>query len=183
MLDFRATADGGYLAISENQSIVITARNTGSAEEPNIKYTENFFFDDLIVYKLDATGNLSWVKRLPKNQQSLIGGVKFLSTVHGVTNSTAYLYFNDTQRNYNSNGTFKSEQFPFPVQFFNSSNVIAAIEIDLRNGDFVRKALPGLRENRVVLAPHLCEFNYASNEMIFYGQSNRRHRFGHAKLR
>lgn len=183
LLDFRATADGGYLAITENQSIVVTSRVTGTAENPTVKYTENFYFDDIIVYKLDAQGNLTWVKRIAKNQQSINDRGRNLSVAHAVSNSSVYLYFNDVQRNYNSDGGFRFDQNPFPVQFISGNNVIGVVEFDLNTGTFTRKALPGLNANRVIFIPQKCEYNYETNEMIFYGQRNRRHRFGHAKLR
>lgn len=183
LLDFRATADGGYIAITENQSVVVTSRVTGTAENPTVKYTENFYFDDIIVYKLDAQGNLTWVKRIAKNQQSMNDRGRYLSVAHAVSNSTVYLYFNDVQRNYNSDGGFRFDQNPFPVQFISGNNVIGAVEFDLNTGSFTRIALPGLNANRVIFTPQMCEYNYETNEMIFYGQRNRRHRFGHAKLR
>lgn len=183
VLDFRQTQDGGYIVITENQSFVLEARQTGTPENPRIAYTERFFFDDLIVYRLDVAGALKWVRRLPKNQQSTNDGGHHLSVAHGVTDQSVHLFFNDIRRNYNSDGRFIEGQFPFPVQFMAGNNVVAHISMNLETGAFTRNMLPGLTENKVVLVPHLCEYNYNTNEMIVYGQRNRRHRFGHMRLR
>ena len=183
VLDFRQTKDGGYVVITENQSMVLVPRVSGTPENPRVTYTENFFFDDIIVYKLDANGGLTWVKRLPKNQQSTNDGGKFLSIAHGVTDQSVHLVFNDIRRNYNSDGRFIEGQFPFPMQFVSGNNVIAHIQINLETGNFTRTMLPGLMQNQVVLVPNKCEFNYTTQNMVVYGQRNRKHRFGQMRLK
>jgi hypothetical protein len=182
VLDFRQTQDGGYVVITENQSVELVARQTGTPENPRITYTERFFFDDLIVYRLDAAGTLQWVRRLPKNQMSNNDGGQHLGIAHGVTDRSVHILFNDIRRNYGSDGRFLEGQFPFPVQFMAGNNVIGYINMNLETGAFTRVMLPGLTENKVILVPHLCEFNYNTKEMIVYGQRNRKHRFGHLRL-
>lgn len=183
VLDFRPTDDGGFIVVTENQSVVSVPKVSGTPENPRITYTDNFFFDDLIIYKLDATGNLVWVKRIPKNQRSTNDGGKFLSVAHGVSSDKVYILFNDIRRNYDSSGRFIDGQFPFPMQFVSGNNVIAYLEVNLSDGSFIRQARPGLTENKVILIPNLCAYNYNTNEMIVYGQRNRRHRFGYMKMR
>lgn len=183
LLDFRQTQDGGYMAITENQSVVSVPKISGTPENPRVTYTDNFFFDDLIVYKLDEMGNLIWVKRIPKNQRSTNDGGKYLSVAHGVTSDKVYLLFNDVQRNYDSSGQFIEGQFPFPMQYASANNVIAYLEMSLSDGSFTRQARPGLTQNKVIFVPRLCEYNYNTDEMIVYGQRNRRHRFGYMKMR
>jgi len=183
VLDFRQTIDGGYVVIAENQSFVVVPRESGTPENPKITYNENFFFDDVIVYKLDAEGVLIWVKRIPKNQQSVNDGGKNLSVVHGVTDESIILLFNDVRRNYKEDGRFIDGQFPFPMQFISNNNVIGQVQINLETGAYVRAMLPGLNNNRVVLIPNLCEYNYVSQELVVYGQRNRSHRFGLIKFK
>lgn len=183
VLDFRPTQDGGFVVITENQSVMLVAKQTGTPQNPRITYTENFFFDDLIIYKLNESGDLSWVKRLPKNQRSINDKGQFLSVAHGVTANHVYLIFNDIKRNYDNNNNFIEGQFPFPMQYVAGNNVIAYVEMNLSDGTFTRQARPGLSQNQVVLIPGLCEFNYNTNEMIVYGKRNRKHRFGHMKMR
>ncbi len=183
VLDFRQTKDGGYVVITENQSVVVVPRVSGTPENPRVTYTENFFFDDVIVYKLDASGVLQWVKRIPKNQQSTNDAGKFLSIAHGVTDQSVHILFNDVRRNYGNDARFLEGQFPFPVQYMAGNNVIAYVNMNLETGNFTRTMLPGLSQNQVTLIPDLCEFNYNTQEMIVYGQRNRRHRFGHMRLR
>jgi hypothetical protein len=183
VLDFRATHDGGFIVITENQSVVSVPKVSGTPENPRITYTDNFFFDDLIIYKLDATGTLVWVKRIPKNQRSTNDGGKFLSIAHAVSSDKVYILFNDIRRNYDSSGRFIDGQFPFPVQFISGNNVIAYLEMNVSDGSFTRQAQPGLTENKVALIPNLCTYNYNTNEMIVYGQRNSRHRFGYMKMR
>lgn len=183
VLDFRPTDDGGFIVITENQSVVSVPKVSGTPENPRITYTDNFFFDDLIIYKLDATGNLVWVKRIPKNQRSTNDGGKFLSVAHGVSSDKVYILFNDIRRNYDSSGRFIDGQFPFPMQFISGNNVIAYLEMNVSDGSFTRLARPGLTENKVALIPNLCTYNYNTNELIVYGQRNSRHRFGYMKMR
>jgi hypothetical protein len=182
-LDFRQTDDGGFLVLTENQSVVMVPKVSGTPQNPRVTYTENFFYDDLIVYKLNDQGDLSWVKRIPKTQQSINDQGKFLSVAHAVTSDKLYLLFNDVRRNYNATGQFIDGQFPYPMQFISGNNVIAYVEMNLSDGSLIRQSRAGLTENKVTLVPKLCTFNHNAGEMIVYGQRNRRHRFGFMKMR
>lgn len=182
VLEFRKTADKGFVVIAENQSMELRARVTGTGDEQKITYTEYYYRDDIIVYKLDEKGTLLWVKRIAKNQQSIKDGGYYLSTAVGITSNKVYLFFNDNRRNYQENGDYITGQFPFAFNHPQLNHVIASVEVDLATGDFKRSSQPGANENKVVLVPNKCVFNWNANEFIFYGQRNNKHRFGHLRL-
>lgn len=183
VLDFRKTSDGGYIGISEHQDIEWKMRVTGEGENQKVNWDEHFYYDDFIVYKLDESGELQWVKRIPKSQESKNDGGYFLSAAHAVTADRVFLYFNDNKRNYLDDGSYNNAEFPFPTAFIGLWNVIGAVEIDLKTGELKRRMVPGRSETRATFVPKYSRHDYNRNEMIIYSRNGRRHRFGLVTMR
>jgi hypothetical protein len=183
VLDFRKTGDGGYLGISEHQDIEWKMRVSGEGENQKVNWDQHFYYDDLIVYKLDENGQLQWAKRIPKSQESKNDGGYYLSVAHAVTPDRAFLYFNDNKRNYQPDGSYGNAEFPFEAAFIGNWNVIGAVEIDLKTGEMKRRMLPGRGETRSTFVPKYSRHDYTKNEMVIYAKNGRRHRFGLVTMR
>jgi len=183
ILEFRKTADGGFIGIAEHQDMQLRERVTGSEENQKVRIDQLYYYDDMIVYKISVDGKLEWARRIPKNQQSTNDEGYFLSAAHAVTNDRVFLLFNDSKRNYNDDGTYGDAEFPFPAAMVGPWNVIGSVEIDLKTGEMKRRMLPGRSETRTTFVPKYSRFDVRSNEMIIYGKNNRRHRFGLVSFR
>lgn len=60
-------SDGGWYLIGEQHFTKISS----TYEKNYTKYTIRYFFLDVIVSSIDASGNQQWIKKIPKNQMSI----------------------------------------------------------------------------------------------------------------
>ncbi len=186
VLEMRATKDNGYVVVAEHQEVDATLKTTGGDENSSKpKYDYNYYFDDLLVYKLDGEGELLWVKRIPKSQQSQNDQGAYLSTLVAITDENVHLFFNDSQRNYDNNtGAFDLQrEFPFPSSTRGILNVIGYVKLDLKEGNETRSMMPGRSDLRAVFIPKKSRFNVNTKELYLYANLNNRHRLGYAQLR
>lgn len=178
-LDFRKTDDGGFVAITENAELELRIKGSGeSGNNSNDRYDLYYYYNDLLVYKLDSLGNIKWVNRIPKHQQSINDNAIHLSATNTMANNKLYILFNDHRKNYDDNSEFIDMNFPKMSTTSNRNNVIALAEIDLMSGSLRRKALPGRAELSTVFIPSLSRENLKDNSLLLYSNHRNKHRFG-----
>jgi len=175
---FRKTADGGYITVAEQVEVEFKNRDNENTETPNSKYDEYFFHNDLIVYKMNSQGDIEWVDRIPKFQQSKNDGGYFLSTSEFLTDQRIHIFFNDHRRNYDEQGNFLEIGRLRPTTLTRRNNVVAGVTIDLKSGKMSRKRLDGRKEHRTVLVPKVSRPNIQDKSLLIYGNHGRKHRFG-----
>ena len=180
-LDFRKTDDGGFIAVVENAELEMRMKGSGEGGNTNDRYDLYYYYNDLIVYKLDSKGKTKWVSRIPKYQQSINDNANYLSASTIVADKKLYILFNDHKKNYNSDHEYISVNFPKMATTTNRNNVIALTEIDLHTGYTKRKSLPGRNELSTLFVPHLSRENLKDNSLLLYSNHRNKHRFG--KLR
>lgn len=174
------TKDGGIIAIAENQNIMYVPRNLNAE---NVRFDMVYYFDDVIVYKLDANGNLEWVRRVPKNQESRNDEGYGLSIAHAITDNNVYFFYNDNARNYDDLGNF------IPTgRLFNGTprvigNVIGSVVINNQTGEVSRTMLSGRSDLKAHFLPLKSRVDQENNVMILYANRNRNHRFARIELR
>jgi hypothetical protein len=92
------------------------------------------------------------------------------------------MIFNDNIRNYNDAGDFTSENGIRSTNFNRRRNAVALVEIDLTTGNVSRKSIFNQKEINSMVLPKLFEVNRPNQELILYGVSGGRERFGILKL-
>lgn len=177
-LDFKQTEDGGYVAITENAELELRIKGSGESGNLNDRYDLYYYYNDLLAYKLDSTGKVEWVNRVPKYQQSINDNAIHLSASNIIANNKLYLLFNDHRKNYDDSQHFKNISFPKMSATSNKNNVIAVTEIDLKTGNSIRKSLPGRNELSTLFIPGLSRENIKDNSLLLYSNQGNKHRFG-----
>lgn len=177
-LDFKQTEDGGYVAITENAELELRIKGSGESGNLNDRYDLYYYYNDLLAYKLDSTGTVEWVNRVPKYQQSINDNAIHLSASNIIANNKLYLLFNDHRKNYDDSQHFKNISFPKMSATSNKNNVIAVTEIDLKTGNSIRKSLPGRNELSTLFIPGLSRENIKDNSLLLYSNQGNKHRFG-----
>lgn len=177
MQDLQKTADNGYVGVAEH--FEIEKRFSGAGTPGTTNRTDTyFFFDDIIVYKLDSVGALEWVKRIPKSQNSINDGGYYLSIVQALSSDFLYILFNDNTKNYDDDNFYLGLESPKSASFNFRKNTIAMAKINLKDGSINRFALGGKNEMSTVLVPKLCIENRENNELFLYSRSSKRQRYG-----
>lgn len=174
------TEDGGLIAIAENQNVMYVPRNPNAE---NVRFDWVYYFDDVIVYRLDAEGNLVWVRRIAKNQESRNDDGYGLSIAHAITENNVYFFYNDNSRNYDREGSFDSSGRLFNGTPRVIGNVIGAVTVNNETGEVSRMMMPGRSELRAHFLPDKARLDQENNTLILYANRNRNHRFGRVNLR
>lgn len=177
-LDMKKTADGGFVAITENAELELRIKGSGESGNVNDRYDLYYYYNDIIVYKLDSLGKMDWVKRVPKYQQSINDNAVYLSASTIIANDKLYLLFNDHRKNYDENLMYKNMSFPRMSAISNRNNVLAIAEIDLKTGKSTRKSLPGRSELSTLFIPGLSRLNLKDHSLLIYSNHRNKHRFG-----
>ncbi len=175
---FEQTHDGGYIAVAEQVEVEFRNTDKTNSETPTSRFDEYFYHDDLIVFRFNSEGEIDWVKRIPKHQQSKNDGGYFLSSVEYLTKDRLYIFFNDHRNNYDSDGEFDAIGRLRPTTLTRKNNVIAGVTVDVRTGNIQRKALNGRGALRTVLVPTVARENVWDKTLLIYGNHGRKHRFG-----
>ena len=177
MHDLRKTSDNGYIGVAEHFEIEKRFSGVGTPGSSN-RIDTYFFYDDILVYKLDSLGILDWVKRIPKSQNSINDNGYYLSIVQALTDDYLYILFNDNSKNYDDLNYYLNLEVPRSANFNFRKNTIAMTKISLEDGTVNRFALGGKNELSTVLVPKLCIENRENNELFLYSRSSNRQRYG-----
>lgn len=177
MHDLRKTSDNGYIGVAEHYEIEKRFSGVGTPGSSS-RLDTYFFYDDILVYKLDSLGVLDWVKRIPKSQNSINDNGYYLSIVQALTDDYLYILFNDNSKNYDDLNYYLNLEVPKPANFNFRKNTVAMTKISLHDGTVNRFALGGKNELSTVLVPKLCIENKENNELFLYSRSSKRQRYG-----
>lgn len=177
MHDLRKTSDNGYIGVAEHFTIEKRFSGVGTPGSSN-RLDTYYFYDDILVYKLDSLGVLKWVKRIPKSQNSINDNGYYLSIVQALTDSNLYILFNDNSKNYDDLNYYLNLEFPKSANFNFRKNTIAMAKVNLEDGSTTRFELGGKNELSTVLVPKLCIENSENNELFLYSRSSNRQRYG-----
>jgi hypothetical protein len=141
-----------------------------------------YYYDDILAFKIGVNNNFDWCKTIEKSQSSLNDNGPFSSYSNYIDNGKFCMIFNDNIRNYNSAGDFTSENGIRSTNFNRRRNAVALVEIDLTTGNVSRKSIFNQKEINSMVLPKLFEVNRPNQELILYGVSGGRERFGILKL-
>ncbi|MFM7662525.1 MAG: hypothetical protein ACKO7P_12780, partial [Bacteroidota bacterium] len=141
-----------------------------------------YYYDDILAFKIGVANNFDWCKTIQKNQSSINDDGPFSSYANYIDNGKFCIIFNDNINNYNSDGEFSGETSIRPTNFNPRRNAVALVEIDLTTGNASRKSIFKQKEIKSMVLPKLFELNNQNQELILYGVSGSRERFGILKL-
>ncbi|MEX2482994.1 MAG: hypothetical protein WED10_00440 [Brumimicrobium sp.] len=177
MQELRKTSDGGYIGVAEHFEIEERYSGSGAPGTSN-RIDTYYYYDDLIVYKLNKSGEVEWKKRIPKSQSSTNDGGYYLSIVQTLTDKHLYILFNDDTRNYDDNNFYLNLENPKSARFNARRNTMAVTKITLKTGAINRYSIGGKKELSVIMVPKVSVENKIDNEILLYGRSGKRHRYG-----
>jgi hypothetical protein len=175
---FQQTNDGGYITVAEQVEVEFKSTANENNETPANKFDEYYFHNDLIIFKMNRIGEIQWVQRVPKYQESKNDGGYFLSATEYLTQESIHLFFNDHRKNYDEQGEFIALGRLRPTTLSKRNNVIAGVTISLEDGKMTRKRLEGRKEHSTVMVPKLSRIQQDEKEILIYGTQGRKHRFG-----
>jgi len=164
--------DGGALLVGEQyfMNAVTTTQYVNGVTTTTTNYYYNY--NDIIVVDIDPSGQIGWVTKIPKRQNTVNDNGFFSSYAMCLIKDKIYFLFNDHPDNLlpETNETKKFKSFSGQK---GSVVVLAELSYD---GKHTKEALFNSADAEVLIRPKVCS-KISSNEMIIYGQRKKTQRF------
>lgn len=144
-------------------------------------YNYTYYYNDLIVFKVDPEGDVAWINKIPKRQISTNDGGPYSSYAFFVDNNNINIIFNDHIDNYDAAGKY----IPFATNvasFTKKFNVVALTKVDLFSGLNTRTQLTTSKEIGAVAMPKLFKIDGNNQEMIIFSIYKSKEKFGVLKF-
>ena len=173
-------SDGGALLIAEQFFIerfdnfnnrfagVNTFNNRFNRFDNRITYEYNY--NDIIVVNIRPNGEIQWVARVPKRQETTDDGGYYSSYAHAVVRDRIFIVYNDNGRNF---GREDNRRY----RFTGSSNSIITVAEIRKDGSVEIHPLANNRDERFILRPKVSQ-QIGRREMAIFGEKGKRFRFG-----
>lgn len=171
--------DGGAMLVGEQYFVnVVTTTQTvsnGTSTSTTTTTTYYYNYNDIIVVNINPTGQIEWVKKIPKRQVTANDGGFFSSYAMSVVKDKLFFLFNDNPKNLLEKTADSKKYANFSGQ---KGSVVVLVEMD-KDGNYTKEALFKAVEAEVMIRPKVCE-QTSKGEMVIFGQRKKTQRF--AKL-
>lgn len=166
--------DGSIVIVAEQFYIYQTSSSDGRGLTQTVNH---YYYNDLLIYKIDSSGDIAWLKRVPKSQHSVNDYGYYSSLLAVDMNGKIHCFFNDHSLNYDENGFFDQNyrEVGFPIRPKNY--VLAEVVLDPESGEFVRSIKGRYLETNGFVVLKLSVWNKSNRQLLFYA-NGARERFG-----
>lgn len=180
MRSARTLYDGSVIGTMEQNYIQLMTNSDIRTGQTNDTYY--YYYNDIIVYKINVRGEFDWVKRIPKYQISTNDDGPYSSYESFIDSNKISFIFNDNSDNYDEAGKFIDTQEIYSANFARRKNVVAIASIDYLTGEQSRQTLFNRSEIEALAIPKLFNVNYITGELLMYAIWGREERFGVLKF-
>lgn len=181
MRSARTLNDGSVIGAMEQNYIQLMSNSDIRTGQTNDTYY--YYYNDIIVYKINHEGKFDWVKRINKYQISTNDDGPYSSYESFIDSNKISFIFNDNSDNYDEKGNFIDTQEIYTANFSRRRNVVAIASIDCTTGDKTRNTLFDRSEMDALAIPKLFNVNYITKELLMYAVWGREERFGVLKFK
>jgi len=141
-----------------------------------------YYYNDIIVYKINSNGEFDWVKRVNKYQISTNDDGPYSSYVSFIDDVHISFIFNDNTDNYDQAGRLIENQGMYTANFGRRRNVVAMATINIETGDRSQFTLFDRSDIDALAVPKLFNVDYNRREVLMYAIWGRNERFGRIKF-
>lgn len=164
MREAQILPDGSMIGIMEQNYVVV---RSFSDARSIMTYSYTYYYNDIIVFKIDKGGEFAWINKIKKSQVSTNDGGPFSSFASIVNGDKIQLIFNDNIENYDENGKYLPNH-DYYTRFNMKFNTVALTEIDVKSGEQNRHTLFSRKETKTIAVPKQFRMDLSSNEMLLY---------------
>ena len=136
----------------------------------NNQVSYEYNYNDIIVVNIKPNGEIQWVSRIPKRQETTNDGGYYSSYAHAVVRDRIFIVYNDNGRNFKKEDNRR-------YRFTGSSNSIISVAEVRKDGSVDIHPLANNRDERFILRPKVCQ-QIGRREMAIFGERGKRFRFG-----
>ncbi len=160
--------NGSCIFIAEHYYMETRTMIDPKTKEETIIYY--YHYNDLYTALVDKDGNMKWLKRIPKNQNSFNDDGYFSSYSVTTVGSKVKIMYNDNPANLNINESLKIKELKNPKR---SVAVMLTIYSD---GSWDKAKIFGSDDVKTIFSPTI--FTSIKDNFIIYGQSGKEYKFG-----
>ena len=180
MRETHVLADGSIIGTMEQYFVQISSNPSGQTGDFSNNY--HYYYNDIIAYKIGASGEFEWVSKIDKVQVSTNDGGPYSSYESFVADEQLHFIFNDHVNNYDDNGNFIDATQIYAANYSKKRNVVALASVDLNSGNIKRRPFFDREEIEALVMPKLFNVNYRSGEVLIYAIWGRKEKFGLLKF-
>lgn len=168
--------DGSIVGTMEQYYVQIRA--TPTSQTGDYSNTYQYYYNDIITYKINPDGEFEWVDKIDKYQVSTNDGGPYSSFESFVDDGMLYFIFNDNIENYKENGAFADPESIYAATYSRKRNTVALVRVDLTTGEQERKTFFDRSEIGALVVPKMFDVNYNTGEVLIYAIWGRKEKFG-----
>ena len=164
-------SDGGALLVAEQYYVYERSfDNFGTFNNPYGRSRIDYYYNynDIIVVNIQPTGEIEWVTRIPKKQNTVNDGGYYSSYAMSIVRDKLFFVFNDNEKNFNG------EQGK--IYNFNGKNSIIALAEIRKDGTSKIHPLANNKDLGIIARPKRCKQS-AKKQMVLYGERGRNFKF------
>lgn len=156
--------DGSMVVVAEQ--FYIYQQNTSDGRGLT-QTLQHYYYNDIVVYRMNQSGDLQWITRIPKEQHS-INDFGYYSSIKVISEKgKSHIFFNDNRSNYSNEGDYVGQvrvvNFPISKRNF----VFANVTIDEATGQQKRNIYSDYNLTNGIVVPKLAVVDYLQNELLF----------------
>jgi hypothetical protein len=150
--------DGSALLVAE-QHYIIERCYTDS--RGNVRCVYYYYYNDIIVTRVNADGEIEWCIKIPKKSVDTVGGY-YLGYLMGETDDYLYFFFNDHLENANTNDPVKVKQLGSLKK-----SAVVMVTVD-KKGNAEKEMLYSQEKSKQFFRPRVSAQFEGTKDMIFY---------------
>ena len=164
-------SDGGAILVAEQFYIERRFNNNRYSNSYDIYY----YYNDIIVVNIKPNGEIQWASRIPKYQLTTNDQGYFSSYAMAVGKDKLYFVYNDNGKNFEDRNSKRTHRF-------NGRNSVIALSEVNKDGTVKSYPIANNRDERIITRPKVCKQS-GKNEMLIYGELNRKFKLGALTLK
>ncbi len=161
-------SDGGAILVAEQ--FFIEQRYNNFNRYGNTTFDIFYYYNDIIVVNIKPNGEIQWASRIPKRQLTSNDQGYFSSYAMAIGKDKLYFVYNDNGRNFDDDPNNR-------IRSFNGRNSVIALSEVYKDGTVKSYPIASNRDERIITRPKVCKQS-GRNEMLIYGELNRKFKLG-----
>ncbi|MBI2257440.1 MAG: hypothetical protein HYU67_00900 [Flavobacteriia bacterium] len=175
--DMQTLSDGSLIGLLEQYYVKVITSSDPRTGSTSVTYY--YYFNDIIVYKINPNGSFAWTNKIPKQQISTNDYGYFSSFSYFLNNNTMHIIMNDNIKNYNEEGKFSAlDGEEYIANFRKKYYAVAHVELQLNDGNVKREILYTYKDVKSIAVPKLFSVDYSKNELLLYFILGKKEKFG-----
>jgi hypothetical protein len=167
--------DGSAILVGEQyyvQTVTSTMRMAGGGMMTQITY--HYYYNDIIVVKFSAEGNVLWTQKIPKTQHTANDGGFYSSYCLVISKGKICFVFNDNPKNLEADENEKAKNYN------PRKSVVVLVSVD-QAGNITKQPVFSALDAEVIVRPKVCK-QISNGEVLLYGQRKKTQQFANMSI-